>query len=138
MQVDFVDRSMLVNRQIKSAMKNAMTDITLDMKRVASQSAPHDTGFLEKSAQHEVFVASGYIEGQVGFSAVENGFNYAEWTNEKQYKLGAKSAKKSGGKSKFGGATVPVGTGYLTNALQYNRTGYMAHLRQAYHNALDE
>ena len=134
--VSFVDKSKLLNSKVKKAVKDAVTDVTLDMKRVASQSAPHDTGYLEKNAQHEVHVASQFVEGSVGFSAVENGFNYAEWTHDNHYELGEKSKRKRGGKSRYGGATVPVGTGYLKNALNLNRQGYMNHLRDKYREAL--
>ena len=134
--VDFVDNSKLMNGKVKKAMRGAMLDVTLDLKRVASSSAPHLTGYLSKTAQHEVFVASQYVEGTVGFSAVEDGFNYAQWTHDEQYELGEKSAKKKGGKSKFGSGTVPVGTGYLENALEQNKAGYLRHLQEAYLNAL--
>jgi hypothetical protein len=136
-KVDFVDNSKLLNGRIKKAMKDAVLDVTLDLKRVASMSAPHDTGYLEKNAQHEVFVASQYVEGTVGFSAVENGFNYAQWTHDEEYELGEKSARKRGGKSKFGSGTVPVGKGYLENALEYNKQGYIDHIRQKYREAVE-
>lgn len=134
--VDFVDHSKLLNRKVKTAMKNAMTDVVLDIKRVSSLSAPHDSGFLSKSAQHEVYIASQYIEGSVGFSAMDKGFNYAEWTHEEDYELGKKSKKKKGGKSKFGSGTVPVGTGYLDNTITKNKAGYLDHLEQAYRDSL--
>lgn len=136
-QVDFVDNTKALSGKVKKSMNNAMTDVVLDVKRVASMSAPHDTGFLEKSATHQVFTGSQGIEGTVGFSAVDHGFNYAKWTHDEQYKLGEKSKKKKGGKSKFGGGSVPVGRGYLDNALKFNEAGYMDHLREAYHSALD-
>lgn len=135
--VDFVDNSKLLNGKIKKAMKDAVLDVTLDLKRVASMSAPHDTGYLEKNAQHEVYVASQYVEGTVGFSAVENGFNYAQWTHDEEYELGEKSARKRGGKSKFGSGTVPVGQGYLENALEYNKQGYIDHIKQKYREAVE-
>lgn len=135
--VDFVDNSKLLNGKIKKAMKDAVLDVTLDLKRVASMSAPHDTGYLEKNAQHEVYVASQYVEGTVGFSAVENGFNYAQWTHDEEYELGEKSARKRGGKSKFGSGTVPVGQGYLENSLEYNKQGYLDHIKQKYREAVE-
>jgi hypothetical protein len=136
-KVDFTDKSKLLNGKIKKAMKDAVLDVTLDLKRVASMSAPHDTGYLEKNAQHEVFVASQYVEGTVGFSAVEHGFDYAQWTHDEEYELGEKSAKKRGGKSKFGSGTVPVGTGYLKNALEMNKQGYIDHIKQKYREAIN-
>ncbi|MEH7117211.1 hypothetical protein V7128_07285 [Neobacillus vireti] len=137
MRVDFVDNSRLLERKVKSAMKDAVLDVTLDMKRVASASAPHDTGFLEKSAQHEVFVTNQSVEGTVGFSAVHDGFDYARWTHDEEYNLGEKSARKRGGKSRFGnGGTVPVGKGYLENALEMNKQGYLQYLEQKYKESL--
>lgn len=44
-RADFVDRSKLISRQIKRTMEGAVLDVTLDMKRVASMSAPHKSGF---------------------------------------------------------------------------------------------
>jgi hypothetical protein len=136
--VSQIDKSKLINKKVKKAMRDAMTDITLDMKRVASLSAPHDTGFLEKNAEHEVYVGSQYIEGTVGFSAMRKGFNYAEWTHNEDYELGEKSKRKKGGKSKFGSGRVPVGKGYLENALKQNEAGYLQHLQDAYRDALGD
>lgn len=132
----FVDKSKLLANKVKKDMRGAVLDVTLDLKRVASKAAPHDTGYLEKSGQHRVFVASGYVEGSVGFSAMHKGFNYAEWTHDETYKLGKKSAKKKGGKSKYGSGTVPVGTGYLEKALDMNERGYMQYLEDRYRQSL--
>lgn len=134
--VDFIDNSKLLNKKVRKAMTDAMTDVVLDLKRVASMSAPHDTGYLEKNAQHEVYIGNKYLEGTVGFSAVEKGFNYAQWTHDKKYELGAKSAKKKGGKSKFGQGIVPVGQGYLENALNNNRQGYLDYIGEKYGEAI--
>lgn len=131
----FIDKSELINSKIKKHMKDAVLDVTLDLKRVASAAAPKDTGFLEKNAQHEVFVGSQYVEGAVGFSAVEKGFDYATWTHNEDYNLGEKSKKKPGGKSKFGSGIVPVGKGYLENALEMNKAGYLRHLQDKYNEA---
>ncbi|ADP32899.1 hypothetical protein [Bacillus atrophaeus] len=135
-RADFVDRSKLISRQIKRTMEGAVLDVTLDMKRVASMSAPHKSGFLEKQAQHEIYASSNYIEGAVSFSAAHNGFNYAKWTHDADYKLGDKSEKKRGGRSRFGGGAVPVGKGYLENTLSMNRSGYMNYLEEKYRQAL--
>lgn len=137
MRVDFSDRSTQVSRRIVQAMKDAMTDVTLDLKRVASQSAPHDTGYLERNASHSISVGRDKLEGVVGFSAVENGFNYAQWTHDKQYNLGEKSAMKTGGRSGIGGGgMIPVGTGYLKNTLEKNKRGYIEYLKQSYREAI--
>lgn len=136
MSVSKINKTKLLNSKIKRNLTDAIVDVTLDLKRVASASAPHDTGYLEKNAQHEIYTSGAYIEGTVGFSAIENGFNYAEWTHDKDYELGEKSAKKKGGKSRFGSGVVPVGKGYLKNALENNRNGYMSHIEDKYKEAL--
>lgn len=135
-EVEFIDKTKLLRGKVKKAMKDAVLDVTLDMKKVASASAPHASGFLEKNAQHNISVASQYVEGSVSFSAMHRGFNYAKWTHDANYKLGDKSKKKSGGKSKFGSGTVPVGKGYLENTLSINKAGYLNHLAEAYRDAL--
>lgn len=137
MDVDFIDETKMLNKAINKAMKDAMTDITLDIKRVASESAPHKSGFLEKNAEHDVFLGENYFEGTVSFSAVERGFNYAQWTHDKKYKLGKKSAKKKGGRSRFGTQAVPVGTGYLTNAIEFNEKGYLDYIAEKYKGAIN-
>lgn len=131
------DNSKVLQGKVKRAMQEAILDVTLDLKRVASQSAPHDTGYLERNAKHEIYTASNYVEGSVGFSAVHSGFDYAKWTHDEHYNLGEKSQRKRGGKSRYGGATVPVGTGYLENALNFNKQGYMNHIKDKYREALD-
>lgn len=135
--IEIVDRTQLLRRNVNRAMTNAMTDVVLDLKRVSTMSAPHDTGFLEHNAQHEVYIGSQGIEGSVGFSATQNGFNYAQWTHDEDYNLGEKSKKKKGGKSRFGQGRVPVGKGYLENSLEQNKSGYMRHLVEAYLDALN-
>lgn len=135
MSVKSIDRTSLIRKAVKNNMTDAIVDVTLDLKRVASKSAPHDSGFLEKSAKHEIYVSGVSAEGTVSFSAIEDGFNYAEWTHNADYELGEKSTKKKGGKSKFGSGTVPVGKGYLDNALQNNKQGYMRHIEDKYREA---
>lgn len=136
MKVKSVDMSAKIRKAVINNMTDAIVDVTLDLKRVASKSAPHDTGFLEKNAKHEIYASDTTAEGSVSFSAIEDGFNYAEWTHNADYELGDKSAKKQGGKSRFGSGIVPVGKGYLENALQTNKQGYMKHIEDKYREAL--
>ena len=135
MSVKSIDKTAMIRKAVKRNMTDAIVDVTLDLKRVASKSAPHASGFLEKNAKHEIYVSGSYAEGTVSFSAVEDGFDYAEWTHNEDYELGEKSAKKTGGKSKFGSGIVPVGRGYLENALQNNKKGYMNHIEDKYREA---
>ncbi|MFG3611441.1 hypothetical protein [Rummeliibacillus stabekisii] len=137
MNVNFRNTTKGIETNINNKMKEAITDVTLDLQRVASQSAPHDSGFLEGNSQYHVNAMGKTLEGTVSFSASNKGFDYAQWANDKQYNLGEKSARKSGGKSRFGGGTVPVGTGYLKNALEMNKAGYIRHLQDKYREALN-
>jgi len=134
--INFTDNTKKFSRQVSKNMTTAITDVTLDMKRVASASAPHDTGFLEKNASHDIQVGAKYVEGTVGFSARDKGFDYATWTHDATYNLGKKSARKTGGKSKYGAGSVAVGKGYLTNTLSTNQNGYFNHMLSAYKDAL--
>lgn len=137
MDVNLTDNTQRISRRMNTILEDAMTDVVLDLKRVASGSAPHRTGFLERNAQHDISVSNGKLVGSVGFSAVEHGFNYAQWTHDKKYDLGEKSARKRGGLSGIGhGGIVPVGTGYLENALNMNKRGYLQYLQEKYEEAL--
>lgn len=137
MNVNLNNNAHTISQDLDRKMKEALTDVTLDVRRVASQSAPHDSGFLEGNAQYHVDTAGGVLKGTVGFSAENKGFDYAKAMNDKHYKLGEKSARKTGGRSAIGGgATVPVGTGFLSNAIDFNRPGYMQYLQNKFREGL--
>lgn len=128
--VRFKDDTKLYENNITTGVENAFRSVVLDVKRVSSQSAPHKTGFLENN-RHVFANRGGSLEAYVGFSArSKQGFDYATWTHEKKYNLGAGSKAKLGGKSKYGGGVVPVGTGYLRKTIEQNSAGYLEHIEK--------
>lgn len=134
--VELSDNTKRFSKQVASSMSEAITDVTLDMKRVSSAAAPHDSGYLEGKADSNIKVGGSHVQGSVSYTAINKGFNYAEWTHNADYNLGTKSKRKSGGKSKYGSGVVPVGKGYLANTLINNKEGYIEHVRNAYIDAL--
>ena len=115
---------------INRSIQDAIVDVTLDLKRVSSASAPMDEGFLQKNT-HAFNFTNDVAEGYVGFQAVENGFDYATWTHDEDYNLGEQSQAKKGGSSVFGSGTVPVGKGYLGNAVSKFEKGYLDYIQKA-------
>lgn len=133
-KVDVTDNTGKISNQMFKNLKQAVTDVTLDIKRVSSASAPHKSGFLEKNT-HDIQAGADFIEGSVSFKAVNKGFDYAEWTHNADYNLGEKSKRKSGGKSRYGSGSVPVGKGYLKNTVENGRAGYREHIIKAFGDA---
>lgn len=129
--VKIVDNTKKVDKRINKAMRNAFTDVVLDVKRVSSASAPHDSGFLEKN-KHTIKNRKGTLVGEVSFEAKNDGFDYAEWTHNADYDLGEKSKRKGGGKSKYGSGSIPVGKNYLGNTVEMSEKGYMEYLTEAF------
>lgn len=135
-KVELRDKSKQKFNHINKGMRDAFVDVVLDVKRVSSESAPHKTGYLENNRYH-VNMSTRGLEGYVGFEArSKRGFDYADWTHEKKYNLGEKSKAKRGGRSKYGGGVIPVGTGYLRNTVERNREGYLNHLGTSYSEAI--
>lgn len=134
-RVKVTDDTSKISRKMAKNLQQAVTDVTLDIKRVSSASAPHKTGRLEKNT-HSVQVEGKAIVGTVKFNAVNKGFNYAVWTHNATYNLGERSKAKSGGKSKYGSGSVPVGKGYLKNTVDNGRSGYREHLKTAFEEAI--
>lgn len=131
-KVKVTDHTRKINKQFKKEAKHAFEDVVLDIKRVSSESAPHLTGHLENNRVS--FYDAGY-SADIKFKAISKSggkaFDYAKWTHGADYKLGDKSARKPGGKSKFG-SSVPVGPGYLSNTVANGEKGYYKHLGSAF------
>lgn len=127
-----------VRRNMSRNMKEAFEDIVLDAARVSSDAAPHETGHLERNRKTFTW-SDGRYHADIKFRAVNTRgrrpFDYARWTHDANYSLGEGSRRKSGGNSNFG-SRVPVGTGYLSNTLSNNRSGYLQHLDDAYKKSL--
>lgn len=129
------DHTKKISKQLDKNMRTRFTDVVLDLKRISSQSAPHDTGHLEKN-KHTIKQGSGSMHGEVWFEATNNGFDYAEWTHEKSYKLGKQSERKARGKSKYASGSVPVGRGFLRNAVELAEDGYIEHIADGFKQSL--
>lgn len=137
-KVELKDNTGKKIKNLSKGMEDAFTDVVLDVKRVSSESAPHKTGFLEKNRYSIVSTRDG-LEGYVGFEArSKKGFDYATWTHDATYNLGAGSRAKRGGKSKYGGGVVPVGRQYLATTVRSNAHGYYDHFRKAYKDAIEK
>lgn len=129
---DFTDK---VGSDVEKNVKESFKDVVLDLKRVSSAAAPHDTGKLEKN-KYRIKASSKGLTGEVYFKAKRKNFDYAEFTHNAEYNLGEKSKRKSGGKSKFASGSIDVGKGYLTNTLESSQDGYIEHIADSYGKAL--
>lgn len=121
-----------LGNNLVGAVEQGMNDITDDLLRVASLRAPVDTTTLEKSGTSKISKSGQSIQGTVSFSAVNRGFNYAKKLDEKSFNLGKKSLQKSskGARSKFSGASLKVGTGYLSGTAKACELGYIKHVNE--------
>lgn len=114
------------------AVKEGMEEVTDDLLMVAQRRTPYESGTLETSGTSQVISSSRSIKGIVSFSARHKGYNYALKMDSGSYKLGKLSKAKSqrGVRSKFSGASMGVGTGYLTDTIQKCETGYIKHIQE--------
>lgn len=127
-----------LTKSIQGGMTEAFEDVVLDVERVSSESAPHKTGFLEKNKVRHLSQGVN-LEAEVVFKAFSDGkkpFNYAEKMHDSKYNLGPGSRRKPGGTLAFGGGTVPVGQGFLVNAVTKGGAGYIAHLQKGLNSSL--
>lgn len=107
-----------------TTVKQSVKMCAVDLLRVSQERAPYDTGTLEKSGHLTISSSNYLVRGLVGFSAVNRGFNYALWTDKKQYTPSSKSLAKGGGRSTMYAGTLPVGTGYLSDTAKKCKLGY--------------
>lgn len=133
MRIDFdfkLDMKKLeaVAGQVRKAMELGMNDVVDDLIRTSSDTTPILKGTLQKAWSRNVrWLSASKIEGTVGYRADEGGFNYALWTHEYDYKLGAESLKKPGGTG-MSGKHYPVGNKYLTRPLEGEKQAYHDHI----------
>lgn len=115
-----------LDRNIIRAVEGAVEDCTDDLLRVATLRTPVDSRTLEQSGTSKVNKSCGNIVGQVSFSAINKGYNYAKKMNEGKYNLGEKSLTKSarGVRSQFTTSTMNVGSGYLDDTAEKCQKGY--------------
>ncbi|MFT8313248.1 MAG: hypothetical protein ABF633_03220 [Clostridium sp.] len=120
-----------VNEVIFGAVEDCMSDIKDDAVKVASGSAPVDTGKLEKSYYVRTKkVPLKRCDFSLSFRAMNGNFNYAIWTNDETYNLGARSRMKRPAKGRFMKDTPKVGTGYLTNTVELSREGWAKFIQE--------
>lgn len=134
MSVDIEDNISDVGKRMESNTKEAFNTVALDIQRTSADAAPRKEGFLEKNHLNMNYGKDNW-EAEIYFRAFNKGFDYAEWTHEEQYNLGAKSALKSGGDSRFAGH-VNVGTGYLDRTASQGSSSYISHLESAINDSL--
>ena len=115
-----------MDKNIVKAVEDAVEDCTDDLLRVATLRTPVDSRTLEQSGTSKVNKSGGSIVGQVSFSAINRGYNYAKKMNEGKYNLGEKSLAKSarGVRSQFTTSTMKVGSGYLDDTAEKCQKGY--------------
>lgn len=129
----------MLSDRIKSALKEAMVDIMMDVNMVAIGSAPHWKGTLERSGIHKDLVDSGSTIGfNIGVSQRgKNGFDYGVLRHDSNYNLGEKSRGKSGGASGIAGTRFPVGQGFISKPMEQNEQAYIEYLQRAYEDTLN-
>ena len=115
-----------MDKNIIRAVEDGIEDCTDDLLRVATLRTPVDSQTLEQSGTSRIDKSGRSVVGQVSFSAVSKGYNYAKKMNEGSYNLGKMSLTKStrGVRSKFTNAKMSVGSGYLDDTAQKCQKGY--------------
>lgn len=110
-------------RRVKEAAKDGVQDSVDDLKRIAADIAPIDSGDLRRSGHATVRQTPTETVGEVSFSAVDNSsgrrFNYAIWIHEGEYNLGPTSAGAPGTDG------YEVGNKYLERPLKGEAEKYM-------------
>lgn len=119
---------------MKEAYNQALADVTDDLVRTSSQSAPHDEGILETAWSKEISPSPTKPIATVSYTVREassaGNFNYALKMHEGGYELGEKSVLKTGGTG-MSGKTYDVGAGYLGGVLQGETVAYRGHIERA-------
>lgn len=128
---DFVMKVTQIGERVPKAALKAVQKSTLDLEMIATNIAPIDKGTLRGSANAEVQNKGLWIVGEVAFSAVNNGFNYAIWTHEYTYELGPQS------KAAPGFAGYSVGNKYLSRPLEGESSKYFRWWADAIKEAID-
>lgn len=125
-------------KQNNVAMKKAMQDIVLDLSNTAKGSAPHWKGRLEKGITHNLINQKTYLEGTVGVSVIEKGFDYGQFRHDKPFNLGEKSRAKSGGKSGISGKSFGVGDGFISYPMEANEKAYLEYIEEKFKRAVSD
>jgi hypothetical protein len=131
MEFDFsgvVANMEVATARVKLAARHGVQDSVDDLKRIAADIAPIDSGDLRRSGHAKVTQSQNEIVGEVGFRAVDNSsgrqYNYAIWIHEGEYNLGPQSVAAPG----TGG--YEVGNKYLERPLKGEANKYMRWIAQ--------
>jgi hypothetical protein len=141
MDVEIIrDNRKIIRKSVSDGARKGMKDVTDNLVKASSGSAPHDKGILDDSWSKEVGYDSTYrLFGKVSYNVLENGangdYNYAIKMHEGNYELGEGSLGKSGGKG-MSGRTYPVGKHFLTGVLEGEEETYVKHMEKAIKNEL--
>ena len=130
------DRELI--KRNNAAMKTAIQDIVLDLSNTAKGSAPHWKGRLEKGITHNVLASQTYMEGTVGVSVIEKGFDYGQFRHDKPFNLGEKSQRKSGGRSGISGKSFGVGDGFIKYPMAANENAYVNYIDEKFRRAVSD
>jgi hypothetical protein len=132
---DFFRHLNLKEEKTKAAVKLGVHDSMDDLKLIASNIAPIETGVLRSSGSYRVKASASGVVGELTFSATNtdgNGrFNYAYWTHEKDYDLGPQSASAPGMRD------YHVGNKYLERPLKGESEKYVRWIGEEVGKVLD-
>ncbi|MFP3427061.1 hypothetical protein, partial [Pseudoalteromonas sp. SIMBA_162] len=126
----------VTTKAVEDAVEEGIYDVTDDLIRTSSESAPHWKGILEQSYSREVVKSGTRTVATVDYTVKEQnsngGFNYAYYMHEGDYDLGEKSKEKaaSGGGVGMSGRSYPVGQKFLTNVLDGEEETYIAYIQK--------
>lgn len=109
----------VTDARVKAAVRNGVQDSVDDLKRIAVDIAPIDSADLRRSGQAKVTEIGGRIVGDVTFTAIDDGFDYATWIHEGEYNLGPLSAQAPGTDG------YSVGNKYLERPLRGESAKYL-------------
>jgi hypothetical protein len=111
------------------AIKDCMDDIRDDVAVVSASLTPFKTGKLENSQQvTRYFVNLEQYYFTVTFTALNKDFDYATWTHDETYNLGAGSQQKTPAHSRFATGTLHVGDGYLTQVVESSQEAWIEYI----------
>jgi hypothetical protein len=122
--------------RVKLAARNGIQDSVDDLKRIAVDIAPIDSGDLRRSGHATVRQTPLSVIGEVSFSAVDNSggsrFNYAIKMHEGEYNLGPQSAASPGTDG------YEVGNKYLERPLKGEAEKYMRWIAEEIRDAVGD
>lgn len=122
----------------RGALKDAVTDVTLDLLATARGVAPHYEGDLEKGINEEIIASPTEITGLIGVRAIGgNGFDYGILRHDHPFKLGEGSLNKGSGGSPMFGDTFSVGYGFISRPAEALQDEYLKYIQEEFNKALE-